>query len=148
MISRFEQVLLKIAQIVQTAVYPLPIPPRVVRNPMVPEDPGHGGVVAIMDGERLEETPILSPLSWFIEHRAEIQVTIRGRDEDEMAARLEALVRTISLALDAEPQLGGLSDWARCTGPAYDNNEVDGVYMRTATIGFIVQFSTEGSVAS
>jgi len=36
----------------------------------IPQRIPRGGLVVVRDGEAVEETPILSPLAWQIEHRA------------------------------------------------------------------------------
>ena len=46
--------------------------PLVLRGDTVPQRLPPGGLVVIRDGETVEETAILSPLAWAIEHRAEI----------------------------------------------------------------------------
>ncbi|MDT8262974.1 hypothetical protein RQ832_06925, partial [Roseomonas sp. DSM 102946] len=52
--------------------------PLVLRGETVPQRLPPGGLVVIRDGETVEETAILSPLAWAIEHRAEVEVTVAG----------------------------------------------------------------------
>ena len=44
--------------------------PVVLRGETIPQRIPPGGLVVVRDGETVEETPILSPLAWQIEHRA------------------------------------------------------------------------------
>jgi hypothetical protein len=48
-------------------------PPQVLRGETIPQPMPPGGIVMLRDGETVEETAILSPLAFAIEHRAEIE---------------------------------------------------------------------------
>ena len=50
----------------------------VLRGETVPQRLPPGGLLVLRDGETVEETAILSPLAWAIEHRAEVEVTVGG----------------------------------------------------------------------
>ncbi len=47
--------------------------PTVLRGETIPQRIHAGGLVVVRDGEAVEETPILSPLAWHIEHRADME---------------------------------------------------------------------------
>ncbi len=68
---------------------------------------GQGGLVVLRDGETVSETPILSPLAFAIEHRAEIEVLAADN------ALLDALLVAIAAAITADPMLGGAVEWAQ-----------------------------------
>ena len=53
--------------------------PLVLRGETVPQRLPPGGLVVIRDGETVEETAILSPLAWAIEHRAEVEGAAAAR---------------------------------------------------------------------
>jgi hypothetical protein len=54
----------------QTALATRNPAPLVLRGETMPQRVPPGGLVVIRDGETVEETAILSPLAWAIEHRA------------------------------------------------------------------------------
>ena len=67
--------------------------PSIRRNETVPQRLPAGGLVVPRDGESVSETPILSPLAFAIEHRAEIEVLAADN------ALLDALLVTIAAAV-------------------------------------------------
>jgi hypothetical protein len=68
----------------------------------VPQRLPPGGLVILRDGDTVEETAILSPLSWQIEHRAEIEVTMAGATAAARAALLDAILVDIAAAITAD----------------------------------------------
>ncbi|MFN7174983.1 MAG: hypothetical protein ACK4MT_09840, partial [Thermaurantiacus tibetensis] len=66
--------------------------PLVLRNETVPQRLPHGGLVVVRDGETVEETAILSPLAWAIEHRAAVEVTVAGATPAARNALLDGLL--------------------------------------------------------
>jgi len=70
--------------------------PVIRRNETVPQRLPAGGLVVLRDGETVAETPILSPLAFAIEHRAEIEVL--AADHPERGAFL-AMHQTLSLTV-------------------------------------------------
>ena len=78
--------------------------PVIRRNETVPQRLPAGGLVVLRDGESVSETPILSPLAFAIEHRAEIEVLAADN------ALLDALLLAIAAAITAPHagQRGGM----------------------------------------
>lgn len=70
--------------------------PVIRRNETVPQRLPAGGLVVLRDGESVAETPILSPLAFAIEHRAEIEVM--AADHSERGAFL-AMHQTLGLTV-------------------------------------------------
>ena len=81
--------------------------PLLLRGETVPQRLPPGGLVAIRDGETVEETAILSPLAWAIEHRAEVEVTVGGVTPAARTALLDALLVDLAAAVTADRSLGG-----------------------------------------
>ena len=63
----------------------------VLRGETVPQRLPPGGLVVLREGETVEETAILSPLAWAIEHRAAVEVTVGGATPAARTALLDAL---------------------------------------------------------
>ncbi|MFN6954746.1 MAG: hypothetical protein ACK4PG_08125 [Acetobacteraceae bacterium] len=81
--------------------------PLVLRGETIPQRLAAAGLVILRDGESVEETAILSPLAWAIEHRAEVEVTVAGATPAARATLLDALLVDIAAAITAERTLGG-----------------------------------------
>ncbi|MDI3309538.1 MAG: hypothetical protein QJR07_20900, partial [Acetobacteraceae bacterium] len=91
--------------------------PLVLRNETVPQRLPPGGLVVLRDGETAEETPLLSPLAWAVEHRAEVEVSVAGATPAARAALLDALLAAIAAAIAADRTLGGAVEWAQPGSP-------------------------------
>ncbi len=114
--------------------------PKLVRNETVPQRLPPGGLVVLRDGETVEETPILSPLAWQIEHRAVVEVVA------VTTALLDGLLMEIGAAITADRTLGGAVEWAQPGAPAFDEVETEGAAAsRAATIPVTLVFTVAGS---
>lgn len=100
--------------------------PLVLRNETVPQRLPSGGLVALRDGEAVEETAILSPLAWQVEHRAEVEVTVGGATPAGRAALLDGLLGDIAAALVADRTLGGNVEWVQPSAATFEDVEVEG----------------------
>jgi len=100
--------------------------PLVLRNETVPQRLPPGGLVVLRDGETVEETPLLSPLAWAVEHRAEVEVIVAGATPAARAALLDALLADIAAAIAADRTLGGAVEWAQPSSPGFEDVEVEG----------------------
>ncbi|WP_191084741.1 hypothetical protein [Roseococcus microcysteis] len=114
--------------------------PKVLRNETVPQRLPAGGLVVVRDGETLEETPILSPLAWAVEHRAEVEVVA------STGALLDALLVDIAAAIAGDRTLGGAVEWAQPGAPSFDDAEAEGAAAaRAASVPVTLSFTVAGS---
>jgi hypothetical protein len=114
--------------------------PKVLRNETVPQRLPAGGLVVIRDGETLEETAILSPLAWAIEHRAEVEVVAAT------GALLDTLLVDIAAAIAGDRTLGGAVEWAQPGAPSFDDAETEGAAAaRAASVPVTLSFTVAGS---
>lgn len=114
--------------------------PLVLRDATVPQRLPAGGFVVVRDGGLVESTPILSPLSWAVEHRAEVEVVADG------GALLDALLVDIGAAVLADRSLGGAVEWAQPGGPDTEDVEFDGAAAaRAASVPVSLFFTAAGS---
>jgi hypothetical protein len=117
--------------------------PKLLRNETVPQRLPPGGLVVLRDGETVEETPILSPLAWQIEHRAVVEVVAAS------TALLDALLVEIGAAITADRTLGGAVEWAQPGAPSFDDVETEGAAAaRAAAIPVTLVFTVAGSPLS
>ncbi|MFL1462474.1 hypothetical protein ACI6QG_09755 [Roseococcus sp. DSY-14] len=114
--------------------------PKVLRNETVPQRLPAGGLVVVRDGETVEETAILSPLAWAVDHRAEVEVVAAT------GALLDALLVDIATAVAGDRTLGGAVEWAQPGAPSFDDAEVEGAAAaRAASVPVTLSFTVAGS---
>ncbi|QYU69837.1 hypothetical protein J4558_06845 [Leptolyngbya sp. 15MV] len=120
--------------------------PLVLRGETLPQRLSPGGLVVLRDGEIIEETPILSPLAWAIEHRAEVEVTVTGATPSARNALLDALLVEIGSAVVADRTLGGAVEWAQPGAPEFQDVEFEGAAAaRAALLPVTLSFTAAGS---
>lgn len=120
--------------------------PLVLRGETVPQRLPPGGLVVIRDGETVEETAILSPLAWAIEHRAEVEVTVGGATPTVRNALLDALLVNIAAAITADRTFGGAVEWAQPGAPDFEDVEFEGAAAaRAASVPVALFFTVAGS---
>ncbi len=120
--------------------------PVVLRGETVPQRLPVGGLVVIRDGETVEETAILSPLAWAIEHRAEVEVTVGGATPAARATLLDALLVDLAAAVTADRSLGGAVEWAQPGAPDFEDVEFEGAAAaRAASAPVTLFFTVTGS---
>ena len=130
----------------QTALATRNPAPLVLRGETVPQRVPPGGLVVIRDGETVEETAILSPLAWAVEHRAEVEVTVGGATPVARNARLDALLVAIAAAITSDRTLGGAVEWAQPGAPDFEDVETEGAAAaRAASVPVALFFTVAGS---
>ncbi len=120
--------------------------PIVLRGETVPQRIPPGGLVVVRDGETVEETPILSPLAWQIEHRAEVEITVAGATPAARNTLLDALLVDIAAAITTSRTLTGAVEWAQPGSASFEDVEFEGAAAaRTAAIPVTLWFTVAGS---
>jgi hypothetical protein len=92
----------------------------VLRNEVLPERIPDGGLIILRDGDPGEPETLLSPLSYYWQHRALVEAVVQKGDQAARDLALDGLYRKISLAIAGDRTLGGLCD--RVTPQAPDSN--------------------------
>lgn len=98
----------------------------VKRNIIVPQRVPAGGLVILRDGSMGEGEPILSPLSWYYEHRAGVEVLVDAATEAARDTALDVLLSAIGTALAVDRTLGGVCDWCQAGPPDVLEIQVEG----------------------
>ncbi|MBS7789338.1 hypothetical protein KTR66_05000 [Roseococcus sp. SDR] len=120
--------------------------PLVLRGETIPQRIPAGGLVLVRDGETAEETPILSPLVWQIEHRAEVEITVAGATPAARNTLLDALLVDVAAAITANRTLGGAVEWAQPAGASFEDVEFEGAAAaRAAAVPITLWFTVAGS---
>ena len=119
----------------------LALPATALRGDVLPERIPATGLIILRDGNPGEPEVTLSPLTWFYEHRAELEVVIQagsGRD-----ALFDALAGSIGAALAADRTLGGLCDWVEAEAPEPVDLPIEGAAaLKAAVIIIVLHYST------
>ena len=117
------------------------LPATALRGDVLPERIPATGLTILRDGNPGEPEVTLSPLSYFYQHRAELEVVIQagsGRD-----ALFDALTADIGAALAADRTLGGLCDWVEAEAPEPVDLPIEGAAaLKAAVIIVVLHYAT------
>ena len=140
MASKREQVLAALHGRLQTLAAP------VLRGDVLPERIPATGLIILRDGRPGDPEVTLSPLTYFYEHRAELEVVIQagtGRD-----AQFDALTADIGTVLAADRTLGGLCDWVDAEAPDPVDLPIEGAAaLKAAVIIVVLHYATNDPLA-
>ena len=128
----------------QTRLQTLTAP--VLRGDVLPERIPATGLIILRDGKPGDPEVTLSPLTYFYEHRAELEVVIQagagagtGRD-----ALFDALTASIGAALATDRTLGGLCDWVEAEAPEPVDLPIEGAAaLKAAIITIVLHYATQ-----
>lgn len=113
----------------------------VLRGEVLPERIQATGLIILRDGKPGEPEVTLSPLTYFYEHRAELEVLIQagaGRD-----ALFDTLTADIGTALEADRTLNGLCDWVEAEAPEPVDLPIEGAAaLKAAVITVVLHYAT------
>ena len=113
----------------------------VLRGDVLPERIPATGLIILRDGKPGNPEVTLSPLTYFYEHRADLEVVIQagtGRD-----ALFDALTAAIGTTLAADRTLGGLCDWVEAEAPEPVDLPIEGAAaLKAAVITIVLHYST------
>ena len=113
----------------------------VLRGDVLPERIPPTGLIILRDGKPGEPEVTLSPLTYFYEHRAELEVVIQaGTGRDTL---FDALAADIGMALAADRTLGELCDWVEAEAPEPVDLPIEGAAaLKAAVITIVLHYAT------
>ena len=100
--------------------------PLVSREEPTPQALPPGGLVMIADGGVLDQTALMSPLIWQVEHEISVTVVLGAVHVERRAARLDELVRDVIAAVVSDRTLGGSAVWVQPGAWEYAAPEIEG----------------------
>ena len=118
---------------------------KTVRNEVLPEKVSAGGLIIMRDGEPGEPEVTLSPLSYYWQHRATLDVLVSDIHGAARDQKLDDLFAAIAAAIDNDPTLGGLCDLAMPLAPETSTLGIEGAPQIKAAIVPIQLFYTTTS---
>lgn len=95
---------------------------KVLRNEVLPEKVPVDGLLFLRDGDPGEPETLLSPLSYYWEHHASLEVLVQAGEATQRDQIMDALFQNIADAIAVDPTLGGLCD--RATPLAADTSSI------------------------
>ena len=116
-----------------------------LRDEVLPERIPATGLIILRDGKPGWPEVTLSPLTWFYQHRAELEVVIQsGNGRDALADTLaDALAGAIGAQLAADRTLGGLCDWVEAEAHEPVDLPIEGAAsLKAAVIPVVLHYST------
>ena len=135
MASKRETILVALHTRLQTLAAP------VLRGDVLPERIPATGLIILRDGKPGDPEVTLSPLTYFYEHRAELEVVIQaGTGRDSL---FDALTSDIGAALATDRTLGGLCDWVGAKAPEPVDLPIEGAAaLKAAVITIVLHYAT------
>ena len=113
----------------------------VLRGEVLPERIPATGLIILRDGKPGDPEVTLSPLTYFYEHRAELEVVIQAGSRRD--ALFDALSGSIGAALAADRTLGGLCDWVEAEAPEAIDLPIEGAAaLKAAVITVVLHYAT------
>ena len=112
-----------------------------LRDEVLPERIPPAGLIILRDGQPGEPEVTLSPLRYYYQHRAELEVIVQT--PGNRATAFDTLIAAIGTTLAADRTLGGLCDWIEAEAPASVDLPVDGaVSLKAAVITVVLHYTT------
>ena len=113
----------------------------VLRGDVLPERIPATGLIILRDGKPGDPEVTLSPLTYFYEHRVELEVVIQaGTGRDTL---FDALTADIGTALAVDRTLGGLCDWVEAEAPEPVDLPIEGAAaLKAAEITVELHYAT------
>jgi len=108
---------------------------KVVRNESFPEKIPEGGLIVMRDGEPGEPEAILSPLSYYWQHRIPLEVAVQKNTAAARDEALDGLFSAIAVMVAENKTLGGLCDIVTAQAPDTSTLAVEGAAsIKAATV--------------
>lgn len=141
MITRRETVL----KALHDALLAIPGGATVMRNAVLPERIPDAGLLILRDGTPGTPEVTLSPALYHWQHRAELEVFLRGGDLDD---RFDALTAGIGTELASHRTLGDICDWVEAEAPEPADLPVEGATTIRAAVLFVtLHYTTADALA-
>jgi hypothetical protein len=123
-----------------------PLSALVLRDEALPERIPATGLIILRDGQPGEPEVTLSPLRFYYQHRAELEVVVQA--PNGRATVFDSVIAAIGTALEADRTLGGLCDWVEPEAPASVDLPVEGAAaLKAAVVTVVLHYTTTGPLA-
>ncbi|MGE0108149.1 MAG: acyl-CoA transferase [Bdellovibrionales bacterium] len=117
--------------------------PKIMRNDPLPEKIPSEGFLILRDGDPGEPETLLSPLSYYWEHQASLEIFVQALDGDTRNQVMDGLFQKIATVLASDPTLGGLCDRITPLAPDTDTLAIEGApSVHTAIVPIELVYTT------
>lgn len=99
---------------------------KVLRNEVLPEKVPDAGLLILRDGDPGDPEVLLSPLSYYWQHRAQLEVLVQKGTADDRDTSMDTLLEAIATAISSNRTLGGLCDCVTAQAPDTSMLSIDG----------------------
>lgn len=120
-----------------------PLAVLTLRDEVLPERIPPTGLIILRDGQPGNPEVTLSPLRYYYQHRAELEVVVQTGTS--RASAFDDLIAAIGAALEADRTLGGFCDWVEPEAPASVDLPIEGAAaLKAAVITVGLHYTTAG----
>ena len=107
---------------------------KALRNESMSERIPAGGLIILRDGDPGQPEIMLSPLSYYWQHKASLEVLVQHSDQAVRDQKLDDLFQSIAAAIAMDRTLGGLCDRVTPEAPVVSTLATDGAPQIAAAI--------------
>lgn len=116
---------------------------KVLRNEVLPEKVPSGGLVILRDGDPGEPLITLSPLSYYWQHLAQLEVLVSNADAAQRDSELDDIFFNLATVINGDVTLSGLCDRVTAQAPVISTLGIDGApSVKAATVNIELIYTT------
>ena len=111
------------------------------KNVVIPQKIPPEGMIILRSGKCDIIETILSPVSYVLELRSELEILVQDVNDDKRYNQMLKIVKKVSDCLKDDFSLGGTVDYLHTEPPEYSDENIDGAPpIRIASIPIIIEF--------
>lgn len=111
------------------------------KNVVIPQKIPPEGMIILRSGKCEIIETILSPVSYVLELRPELEILVQDINDDKRYNQMLKIVKKVSDYLKDDFSLGGTVDYLHTEPPEYSDENIDGAApIRIASIPIIIEF--------
>lgn len=111
------------------------------KNIVIPQKIPPEGMIILRSGKCEIVETILSPVSYILELRPELEILVQDINDDKRYNQMLKIVKKVSDCLKDDFSLGGTVDYLHTEPPEYSDENIDGTPpIRVASIPIIIEF--------
>ena len=115
----------------------------ILKNAATPQTIPDTGLIMLGDGKNTIIQTILSPVSYIVELRPELEVLVQNSNDDERCALTKEIVDKIAKCFEYDYTLDGAVDYLHFEMPEYSDEDIDGAPpIRIGRLPVIMEFIT------
>lgn len=114
---------------------------QIKKNIVIPQKIPPEGIIILRSGKCEIVETILSPVSYVLELRPELEVLVQDMDDDNRHNQMSKIIKKVSDCLKSDFSLGGNVDYLHTEPPEYSDENIDGAPpVMVASVPIIIEF--------